>query len=1181
MTTSHSATREAANAVRRSVSALDIASALALPAPTDEQQAVIQAPLTPTLVVAGAGSGKTETMANRVLWLLANGHARPDQILGLTFTRKAAGELSERINKRILELDKAGLLPAPAPSATGPDLADAGDLFNTPSVSTYNSFASRLFTDNALLLGREPESVLLTETSAWLLARRVVVEHGDARLVPFGKSVDAVTDAMLSLSRALSENPPGAASSDSGAATHPPHDLAALAAEFTYLHDLPYGNPRKKIPYGSVEESLAAVVPLQVLGELAARYSQEKRRLGLIEFSDQVALALQVCQKVSAVVERYREQYRVVLLDEYQDTSVLQTELLHTLFSRHPVMAVGDPHQSIYGWRGASSANLLGFSQDFAGLSNRQAPAMSLSYTWRNPVSVLDAANALVAPLSEALRARPDGIQVDTLKVPPGKATGRVAAVMSETMVAEAHAVAAWFAERLPAGSTMSGAMLFRARRDMEFFAEALRAQGVRAHVLGLGGLLSTPEVADVISVLRVVHDPMAGSELVRLLSGGRFRLGARDLQALANVARWLAAHDWAQQAVTRELRDKMRASVGADEGSSLVDALDFVASAPETHGQLSGFSDEGRARARAAGRQLAWLRLRAGLPLLDFVRLIEQELLLDIELVANESNSLGLANLYAFHDTVSAFLDSDEQGTLASFLRWLARAEKSDDMGPRLDVSEKGTVQLLTIHGAKGLEWDFVAIPNLTEKSLPAQTRETAGWMRFGELPYPFRGDRTELPQLLWQDHETQLSYDEAFTVYKEELAARHDDEERRLIYVATTRSQRELLLTGSFWGAGSTQRKPSRYLVELVDAGLIAAIPESSEVDEKPQDDHSAAEVWPFDPLGARRVIVEDAAERVRQAGESETPKTTRWSHIVTLLLEERALRLAGVQDAPPPTRIPASRFKDYVDDPAEVAAQLRRPMPERPYRATRLGTLFHSWVEQRAGGTASADLIDGALWESDRADADSADADGADADADGFGTDPMPDEHGTLPPADWAQAEQEALERLQRTFERSEWGDRRPEEVEIEIHHPLAGQVFVCKLDAVYRTATGYQVVDWKTGRAPKDAADLELKQTQLALYRLAYARWKGIDPDLVDAVFYFVADDTVVAPDRIYSEDDLVRAWSSVISPVTVSGSVIGPVASSLAESGDGAFAAASPERLNSRLSNSPDSKSEKS
>ncbi|SEN13572.1 ATP-dependent helicase [Cryobacterium sp. TMT1-3] len=1099
------------------VSALDIAAKLELPPPTTEQQAVIEAPLTPTLVVAGAGSGKTETMANRVLWLLANGHARPDQILGLTFTRKAAGELSDRINRRITDLDAAGLMPVTIHSgADSDDDGTAGsDLFNTPSVSTYNSFASRLFTDNALLLGREPESVLLSDTSAWLLARRVVIDHGDGRLVPFGKSVDLVTDAVLQLSRSLAENPPAWQSGAPGA----PHDLTALADSFVYLPNLPYGNPRKKKPYDSVLDSVAAVAPLPVLAELAARYSSEKRRLGLIEFSDQVALALQVCQKVDAVVGRYRDAYRVVLLDEYQDTSVLQTELLHTLFRDHPVMAVGDPHQSIYGWRGASSANLLGFARDFTTGQFGPvvaAPTMSLSFTWRNPASVLDAANALVAPLSAALRAKPGGIQVETLKVPAQTRPGAVNAFMAQTIAEEAGAVADWFAARLGgehAQVERSGAMLFRARREMDYFAEVLRAHGVRAHVLGLGGLLSTPEVADVVSVLRVVHDPAAGSELVRLLSGARYRVGARDLQALAGVASWLATHDWAQKAISADLRGKLRASVAGDETSSLVDALDFLGTAPESHSQFAGFSELGRARVQSAGRQLAWLRSRAGLPLLDFVRLIEQEFRLDIELIANEANDLGLANLYSFHDTVSAFLDSDEQGTLASFLRWLRRAELQDDLGPRAELSEQGTVQLLTIHGAKGLEWDFVAIPNLEEKSLPAASRDTSGWLRFGELPYAFRGDRSELPKLEVSGHDTQLDYDLAFQTYKADLATRHDDEERRLIYVATTRAKQQLLLTGSFWGPGSTVRKPSRYLTELGEAGLITAVPDTSAEADKPESAGDGTELWPFDPLGTRRGLVQAAATRVRT---SEADAPTRWSHAVTLLLEERALRLAGGGAAPVPTRIPASRFKDYVDDPAGVAAELRRPMPQRPYRATRLGTLFHSWVERRAGGATGTDRIDAQLNELDF------------GDDDGYagGT-------GTLSDLDVPEQEQFAV--LQATFERSEWAERRPVDVEIEIHHVLADQVFVCKLDAVYRTETGYQVVDWKTGRAPKNAADLELKQTQLALYRLAYARFKGIDPSLVDAVFYFVADDTIIAPERLYSEADLLAAWSGAIRP----------------------------------------------
>ncbi|KZX20020.1 PD-(D/E)XK nuclease superfamily protein [Rathayibacter tanaceti] len=214
---------------------------------------------------------------------------------------------------------------------------------------------------------------------------------------------------------------------------------------------------------------------------------------------------------------------------------------------------------------------------------------------------------------------------------------------------------------------------------------------------------------------------------------------------------------------------------------------------------------------------------------------------------------------------------------------------------------------------------------------------------------------------------------------------------------------------------------------------------------------------------------------------------------------MLAERAERLAGGERPALPARIPASRFKDIVSAPDAVSAQLRRPMPERPYRQTRLGTTFHSWVENRFGIQGGAEAVD-----------------------------TFPDEFDDSGPT---SVEQERLDALIETFERSEWADRRPEAVEIEIHLQLAGHVVVCKLDAVYATEDGVQIVDWKTGRAPRDAADLELKQFQLALYRLAYSRWRGVPLESVDAVFFFVADDLVLRPERFYSERELAESLSS--------------------------------------------------
>ncbi|MEJ1230864.1 MAG: UvrD-helicase domain-containing protein [Galbitalea sp.] len=151
------------------ISALRIAAALDLRPPTIQQQAVIEADLEPAIVVAGAGSGKTETMANRVVWLLANDRVAIPDILGLTFTRKAAGELTTRIAARVAQLVRSKL------TSISPDAFDAA------TVSTYNAFANSIFRENALLVGRDGESTVLSEASAWQLARNLVVRSTDDR----------------------------------------------------------------------------------------------------------------------------------------------------------------------------------------------------------------------------------------------------------------------------------------------------------------------------------------------------------------------------------------------------------------------------------------------------------------------------------------------------------------------------------------------------------------------------------------------------------------------------------------------------------------------------------------------------------------------------------------------------------------------------------------------------------------------------------------------------------------------------------------------------------------------------------------------------------------------------------------------------------------------------------------
>ena len=345
---------------------------------------------------------------------------------------------------------------------------------------------------------------------------------------------------------------------------------------------------------------------------------------------------------------------------------------------------------------------------------------------------------------------------------------------------------------------------------------------------------------------------------------------------------------------------------------------------------------------------------------------------------------------------------------------------------------------------------------------------------------------------------------------------------------------------------------RQPSRYLAELVETGLVAAdaVPAEPDDESDPLAQSSRELVWPVDPLGPRRARVERAAVRVertlraREAVDTDgtddaagtdgadgaeraaategaearsTVAATRrsgddgpWADDIDLLLLEREAVRERAGSIELPQRIPASRFKDYVHDPSAVAAALRRPLPERPYRATRLGTLFHEWVEQRYRPTGRAELLDAWGPELDLDD---------DEDARG-GT-------GLVDPDDARR-----LGELQVTFERSPWARLEPVDVELEVHLPLGHRTVICKIDAVFEREGRLQVVDWKTGRAPADEADLELRQLQLALYREAYSAFRGVPADEIDAAFYFVADDVVVEPRHVADRAELAELWRRV-------------------------------------------------
>ena len=814
-----------------------LAKALGIHTPTEEQSRVIAHRLSPLLVVAGAGSGKTATMAQRVVYLVATGQVRPDQVLGLTFTRKATAELDQRVASRLASLGAAGLLPVTAPETdgTGADAADATDV-GEPMIATYNSFAGTLVRDHGLRIGVDPDSALITQARLW----QIVTSLLEARTLPLpNESLIHNTSAVLVLGDALSQN---LLTIDEAA-----KDLADLSEQFTALAAI-------KGCKTLVGKAPAVMTEWEALLDVVAELHDYKRSHGLLDFGDQIALACTIAESVPEAAAQVRAQYPAVLLDEFQDTSVAQVRLLSALFADSGVTAVGDPHQAIYGWRGASAGALDTFHQRFnpsgtallaSGIPPADAaPVLELSTSWRNDSAILDVANAVSEPLRSGVVQDGDPvgehIAVAPLRARPvafGLKPGTVRGAFLQDPAEEARTVAAFLAERWSPDAEM--AVLCRTRAQMEPIAAELERTGLPYTIVGLGGMLYVPEVADVRALLTAATDPERGDRVVRLLTG--FGIGASDLHALAGLARDLLRPPARSTQSTRDGADGSGDQVDSPLLSEALDALlrwqdDGAEGATATASQ--GLTPAGLAVALRTARAIRRVREALALPLPDLVALAEQALGLDIEIAARIDDPMGHRALDSFQATALGYATDTDTPTPTGFLEWLDAAEEHEDAmsAPEVDPTP-GAVQLLTVHAAKGLEWDAVAVPGMDEQVFPSYTSSVkedlrvveTGWMGSTSIfPFPLRADADDLPPFTVGDLSPAVTdkplLTETMTAYKEALGRQSLREERRLAYVAFTRARHDLLLTGSHLSkTASKPRRPSRFLTELRRRDLL----------------------------------------------------------------------------------------------------------------------------------------------------------------------------------------------------------------------------------------------------------------------------------------------------------------------------------------------------------------------
>jgi DNA helicase-2/ATP-dependent DNA helicase PcrA len=1042
-----------------------------------EQWAAISAPLEPAVVIAGAGSGKTTLMAARVVYLVLTGQVRPDQVLGLTFTTKAASELRQRIIGALVDAGALDLLAGDAAGEPGAP-GDRGEDVLEPTVATYNAYAATLLSDHGLRIGHEPETRVITDAARYQLGARVVdryphhVEH-------LTDHPETAIQNLLALDGAMSEH-----------LVHPDQvrawDAEARRGFERALAEERAGKDRKTYR-DAMEKAIHAIARRAELLGLVASYRRLKGELGLMDFSDQIELGARLAADQPEVGELERERFKVVLLDEYQDTSVAQAIMLSRLFSGpdaaggrgHAVTAVGDPNQAIYGWRGASVSNILNFAETFPRADGAER-RYHLTVNRRSDRRILEVANRLAAPLYDKY-----GDQVAPLRPADGKAPGEILARVFATHRDEL----AWLAEAVRAARDVGGAwsgigVLTRDNAHAEEVFDVLTGAGVPVEIVGLSGLLRLPEIAEIVAVLRLMHDVTDNAALLTLLAGPRWAIGPRDLRLLGQRAQELSGGRGREEAATLDGQlTRIADGVDAAEIPCLDDAL--AEPVPDgTAGAEPAYSPEALERFALLRSELRMLRGHVGEPLLDIVRRIIDVTGVDVELASSISPAAAARrdNLDLFVKAVADFQAVDGDVTLPALIAYLTA---EDEQGNGLDVAtptEADSVKLLTVHRAKGLEWDAVFCVGVCESRFPSSQSRTLWTSSPAVLPAGLRGDAADLPQLAGHDKAALDAYRAA--------TRRHDaEEELRLGYVAFTRAARQLAVTSYLWGPRRTPFGPSDFQQvvreQLEEWGEPPAewLARPVKGDPHPYDAEDPSRPWPVGGIGAEAAARLRAAELVRAADPAapdpeldmvEAARVAEWDAEIERLVAEARHDRADRVTVPLPSSLSATALARLRDDPDGFARELARPMPRPPSPAARFGTRFHAWVEARfeQQGLFDPDELSG------RADA------GIEDEAD--------------------------LKELVDRFESGPFGTRVPVAVEAPFALVLSGQVVRGRIDAIYADGDGFLVVDWKTNRAA--TAD----PLQLATYRLAWAELSGVPAERVRAAFYYVRTGEVVVP-----------------------------------------------------------------
>ncbi len=1001
-------------------------------APTPQQWRAISMPLEPYVVVAGAGSGKTSVIAARVVYLglvalgrLDANHrgVLPGNILCLTFTNKATENLVLRVRGA---LDPVGLPEG-----------------EEPEILNYHGFAAQVIERHGLLAGIEPGQRVLSNAQRNELCARVLdemaFEHASAEWQP------SLVAKILELA--------------DQAANHRVEPARIIEFNEQRLGQL--RRHRSDKAFEAAQERVELARALQ-------RFQELKREKGVIDFGDQITLALRVVEGFPHVAEEHRARFATVVLDEYQDTNTAQADLIAGVFGTgFPVTAVGDPDQNIYAWRGASLFNLLQFPERFRRADGSPAEKLPLYTNFRSGARILAAADRIIQPLPSKQRPAPDK------KLVPWEPNG--AGEVELVRLADEWSEANWIADRIVAlhgdEPWWSFAVLCRKSRLFVPLQQAFSERRIPVEIVGLAGLLKLPEVVEVLAYARAVTDPYASVALARILMGPRYRVGFKDL---ARVAGWASGKN-------SELRAE-----DEDETTPFL----FAEALEHLH-EVEGLSKEGRRRLEEFRAELAGLRAEARRPVGEFLAEVIRRTGLLAELDASADADLAVAtrrNLGAFLDEVHAFSPIEGDLTLRSFLDYVDAVDtvERQEWSP-VQPSDEDSVKVMTVHQAKGLEFDTVFVPGLAKDLLPDPQVQHNPAEKGKSLDFELRGDAEILP-----------AFKGNLRAFWQELRGQELIEERRTCYVALTRARKRLFVTGAHWyGEGEKPKEASAFFDELADWGEESG---DATVDRGPLADEQNPLVgyrerfvrdWPgpalrpeadeLFPAGWRRAALDAAGEGgVPEAIVASLDPAGRAAYEAAAA-ERRTLaaHLAAREAEDPggptlPGTLSVGGLIDYARCPKRFYWTAVRPLPRFSGPAARIGSQVHRWIELRSSGQTS--LLD---------------------------LDEVPDLT-----AEELAGEPGKIERLQQAFLESRFAGMIPLYAERPFLLAIDGFVVGGRIDAIYGAAEGpWEIVDYKTGRRP--AEDDPISGLQLDLYALACAEVWGKRSEEMTLTYLYLA------------------------------------------------------------------------